>query len=292
MSKSLICVLALILGLGVFLFQGIYADEGKPKEETKKKEEAKKPSDLSLSDLAMEVQALRLLRMLSFSPTQLKQIDKVVKEAAMPARERKGKASAEYRKVLSNLRDALAQDEEESIDTLSDELDKLTESEKPELDDGIESTEAARKAVPDLLKQLRVTQYVAYVVMVADQVVDPADELKERLDKVRQLSLAEWKEQRSEIVDGVGKLLGGIDTKKVDAIREKVLAVLNQARTLKDEDYQQKKPELEKEIDDLTNDNGPGEIVKHIVELALADLLSNPRLASALEARKASMKEK
>jgi hypothetical protein len=240
----------------------------------------------------LEVQALRLMRMLNFSPTQLQQIEKVSKDSAMPPRERKGKASAEFRKILSNLRDALAQDEDETIDTLGDQLDQLSESEKPELDDSIASTEAARKAVPELLKQMKVTQYVAYVVLISDQVVDPADELKEKLDKVRQLSLAEWKEQRGEVADGVGKLLAGIDTKKVEKVREKVLAVLNQARTLKEEDYKKKRPDLEKEIDDLTTENGPGEIVKHIVELALADLLSNPRLAAAVEARKAMMKDK
>ena len=35
--------------------------------------------------------------------------------------------------------------------------------------------------------------------------------MKERLDKVRMLSLADWKEQRDEIADGVAKLLAGVE---------------------------------------------------------------------------------
>jgi len=86
------------------------------------------------------------------------------------------------------------------------------------------------------------SRFVAYVVLVADQVVDPADELKDRLDKVRQLTLAEWKEQRDEVADGIAKLLAGIDAKKTEKVREKVFAILNQARTLKEEDYAKKRP--------------------------------------------------
>jgi hypothetical protein len=293
MSRFLILLLAIILALACPLGPSpAHGDESPSKAEAGKNEETTKPSELSLGELAMEVQALRILRNLNFSPTQLKHLEKLAKDTSMPARQRKGKASAEYRKILSNLRDALAIEEEDSIDGLSDQLDQLNESEKAELDDAVEITEAAKKAVPELLKHLKVTQYVAYVVLVADQVVDPADELKDRLDKVRQLTLAEWKEQREEVADGVAKLLAGIDPKKTEKVREKVCAILNQARTLKEEDYAKKRPDLEKDIDELANENGPGEVVKHIVELALADLLSNPRLTTALEARKALAKDK
>jgi hypothetical protein len=287
MLKFLALILVTLLALGNAFTVPANTDEPLSKADAGKKEEAKKTPDLSLGELALEVQALRLLRTLNFSSDQFKQMEKLAKDAAMPARQRKGKASAEFRKLLSSLRDALAMEEEDSIDTLSEQLDQLNESEKPELDDGVESTEAARKAVPELLKHMKVTQYVAYVVLISDQVVDPADELKEKLGKVRQLTLAEWKEQRDEVGDGVAKLLAGIDTKKAEKVREKVLTVLNQARTLKDEEYEKKRPDLEKEIDDLVNEIGPGQIVKHLFELALADLLSNPRLPAALEARKA-----
>jgi hypothetical protein len=283
MLKFLLLAAAVFAGLGVAWMN---ANRSEKATNESKKEETAKSTDLSLGELALEMQALRLLRTLNLSPDQIKQLQKLVPETAMPSRERKGKASAEFRKVLLNLRDALAFDDEDSIDSLGEQLDQLNESEKPEIDDGVEVTEAARKAVPSVVKHLKVTQFVAYVTLVADQVVDPADEMKERLDKVRLLSLAEWKEQRDEIADGVAKLLAGVDTKKAEKTREQVIAILCQARTLSDEDYKKRRPNLEKEIDDLVEESGPTEIVKNIVQLALADLLSNPRLAAALDAHK------
>jgi len=283
MLKFLLLAAAVFTGLGVAWMNANLSDKAKNES---KKEETAKSTDLSLGELALEMQALRMIRTLNLSPDQIKQLQKLVHETAMPSRERKGKASPEFRKVLLNLRDALAFDDEDSIDSLGEQLDQLNESEKPEIDDGVEVTDAARKAVPSVVKHLKVTQFVAYVTLVADQVVDPADELKERLDKVRLLSLAEWKEQRDEIADGVAKLLAGVDTKRAEKTRDQVIAILCQARTLSEEDYKKKRPNLEKEIDDLVEETGPTEIVKNIVQLALADLLSNPRLAAALDAHK------
>ncbi|MFL5241162.1 MAG: hypothetical protein ACJ8FY_03560 [Gemmataceae bacterium] len=289
MLKILLIAMAFLAGLGVYW---TYVDRsGDAKNESRDKEENAKATSLSLGELALEVQALRMVRTLNFSPDQIKELQELASETAMPARLRKGKSSAELRKVLINLRDALAFDDEDAIDSQSDQLDQLSESEKPELDDAVEATEAARKAVPSVLKHLKVTQFVAYVSLVADQVVDPADEMKERLDKVRMLSLADWKEQRDEIADGVAKLLAGVDAKKVEKTRDQVVALLSRARTLSEEDYQKKLPDLQKEIDDLVQECGPTEIVKHIVELALADLLSNPRLGAALEAHKPPKKD-
>jgi hypothetical protein len=283
MLKFLLLAAAVFTGLGVAWMNANRTDKAKNES---KKEETAKSTDLSLGELALEMQALRMIRTLNLSPDQIKQLQKLVPETAMPSRERKGKASPEFRKVLLNLRDALAFDDEDSIDSLGEQLDQLNESEKPEIDDGVEVTEAARKAVPSVVKHLKVTQFVAYVTLVADQVVDPADELKERLDKVRLLSLAEWKEQRDEIADGVAKLLAGVDAKRAEKTHDQVIAILCQARTLSEEDYKKKQPNLEKEIDDLVEETGPSEIVKNIVQLALADLLSNPRLAAALDAHK------
>src|SRR5262249_51613702 len=153
------------------------------------------------AELNHEVAALRILYYLKTTPEQARAIQKFAKETASPAKPRKAKASANYRQLLADLRDALGEDEEERVTELEDKLDKLSRKEKPEFEEEVEITAAARKRAPEVLRLLKPSQVASYVGSYADDIGDPRDELLDALGVVRTWKLEEWKEQR----DTLGK---------------------------------------------------------------------------------------
>ena len=56
-------------------------------------------------------------------------------------------------------------------------------------------------------------------------------------------------------------------------------------RALKDDEFKKERPELEKTARQIVGEVGPLDVLRHAVERSLADLLSNPRLAAAIDAR-------
>jgi hypothetical protein len=248
-------------------------------------EDKKTPPETSVSDLSLEVQALRTLRALKITPEQRKLLGKLSKQTAQPERERTSKASKEYRQTLRELREALAGEDDDQIEALDEKLGQLTESEKPDLDDQVDITDAARKHAAELAHQLRTQQVASYIASVAEQTVDPRDHLVDLLDEVRKLDLAEWKEQKRELSEEIAKLVAGTDAKKNEAVQEKVLDLLSRARSMKAEDYKTQRADLEKTAQEIVGDIGPTDVLRNVLEWGLAELLSNPRLEAALNAR-------
>ena len=107
----------------------------------------------SLNDLSMEVAALQVLHDLRLTATQLQTVRRLAKETVPEESTREvAKASAEFRRTLMDMRDVLvADDDEERIDKLLEQLEELGQKEKPELDDAAEVTEEARRQAPQLV---------------------------------------------------------------------------------------------------------------------------------------------
>jgi hypothetical protein len=68
-------------------------------------------------------------------------------------------------------------------------------------------------------------------------------------------------------------------------VSDQVVQLLIQARALKDDEFKRERRDLEKSARQIVGEVGPMQILRHAVERALAELLSNPRLPTALEAR-------
>jgi hypothetical protein len=245
-----------------------------------------KPSTPSASDLAVEVAALRTLYGLKTTPEQMQLLKKLAPRTMEKARARKGTASKEYAEQLTELRNALVDaSDDDRIGDAEDTLDQLHESEKPDLDDGVEVTAAARQQVPELLRQLKASQLANYLGQVADDVADPLDRLTESLAKVRGLKGEEWKEKRDEVADEVARLVAGLDEDRAGKVNDAVVTLLTAAHGLADEEFKAQRPQLEEKARRIAGDVGPTEVLRHTVEHALAELLSNPRLTAAVEAR-------
>ncbi|HEV3117912.1 MAG TPA: hypothetical protein VGY58_12725 [Gemmataceae bacterium] len=239
-----------------------------------------RPGDLNA--LSLEVAALQTLHDLELSQAQLAAFIKLAHEAAPTAADgAEGKASPAYGKALGELRDALARGDDEQIATCRDKLDALHEKEEPELDLQVEVTDAARARALPALRILKAPQVAAFLASV--EVADPGDLLVDGLEQVRGLSEAEQKDETSRLAAEVSWLVAGRDEKAGAKVRDRVTALLEQASAAKDEAaFQKEHAALEREARAIAGPVDPLAVLARSLEHKMAELLSNPRLESAL----------
>jgi hypothetical protein len=266
--RSLVLVLSAVCG---FAPGGVPAQGGQP----------------SLNDLSMEVAALQVFREFRLTRPQLEALRKFAKDTVPePSAREAAKASSEFRRTLMDLRDALvADDDDERIEQLQEQLDDLREKEKPELDDSTEVTEEARRCAPQLLRLLSARQMACYLAVHAEEIPEPQERLLEALEKVRALDPKEWKAAREAVSDEVSRGVAGLDPDKVAQVNDKVVQLLIHARALKDEEFKTERPELEKTAREIVGNLTSLDVLRHVLAQDLAELLSNPRLVAAIDAR-------
>jgi hypothetical protein len=242
---------------------------------------------LPLADLSLEVAALQTLYTLQPTPEQMKALQEFARKTAQqPANRRAGKATDNYRDALAELRQALIEaTDDERVDELEDRVDKLRDEEKPTLDDAIEMTDKAVEAAPQVLRLFTARQVAAYAGAVADDIADPLETILDAAGKVRDMDDKQWKEFRTTTTETIGMLLGGVDAERSAAYRDKTLQLLIVVRGLSAAEFKQQRAGLEKKARAIVGDVGPLDVVRHYLEDRLAELLSNPRLSAALEAR-------
>jgi hypothetical protein len=246
----------------------------------------KKDAPVTLSHLSMEVTALQTIRNLDLTAKQLKTLRQWAKYTVPKAELRKeSKGSDKFRGALEEVHRALlANSDEKRIDELTDKLEAIREQEKPQLDDEVEITEEARKRAPEAVRLLGASQVAVYLA-VLEEIDDPREHLMEAITKVRDLSAEKWKELRSDIAATIGRLSAGLDSEKADRIGDEAVQLLIVVRSLSEAEFKTQKPELEKKAQKLFGEIGPFDVLRHIMEYTLAELLSNPRLAQAIDAQ-------
>ena len=237
--------------------------------------------------LSMEINALQVLHDLRLAPAQIDLVTKMVKETSQKMPERKArKVSDKMRKLYQDLRQGLLDADEDKINEAMADLDDLRNVEKTEIDDDFDLTDAARSKVQEVLNKLTPRQVAIYLSQFADEFPDPAEKLTEALDEARSRRGKDWTEYRDQVAGQVGWLVGGLDKAAEHKVRTAVVSVLDQANKLSEAEYKAKKKNLEKTIRDIVDATGPAEVMKNFMLRSLAELLSNPRTATALEARK------
>jgi hypothetical protein len=240
-----------------------------------------------LNELSLEVAALQALYDMQIRPDQLKALRELAQGAAsQPSGRRPGKASARFRDLLVKLHQALIDDsDDERIADLSERVERMRQSEKPALDDEVEVTDEAAEAAPRVLKLLSAAQVAAYAGALADEIGDPLAIVLDAVATARDMDDKRWKEFRTTTVEEVGMLLGGVDGTQSAAYRDKVLQLLIVVRGLSDEEFRRQRAGLEKKARAVVGDVGSFEVLRHYLENRLAELLANPRLSAAIDAR-------
>jgi hypothetical protein len=242
----------------------------------------------SIGELSMELAALQSIHRLKLEPLQLRKLQAIVGRIAdKNPKKSNGKASQEYRKAVESLIEAyLTVSDDDIIDRLQEDLDTLAENEKPELDDDFEMTAAAREAAPEFLKLLSARQMTSYLAgTYGDETPDPYEKLVEAIGQVRTLSSKEFRDQREEICDEIGRLAAGLDDEKANEVGEKALALLLRVRSMSDADFKSGRDQIRESARKIVGDVGPTEVLRRLMERELAQFLSNPRLAAAIDQR-------
>jgi hypothetical protein len=239
----------------------------------------------NVAELHAEITALQVLHHLKATPAQLKELATLAATTVpRPGPRKVIKVSDEYRKTLLALRTALVDGKSEEIVKLSNTLEDLREKEEPDLDDA-DITAEARKAAPGLLRQFSARQLVAYLGNSGDDFPDPTEQLMKGIEQSRELKGKDWREMRDNLAYQVGWLVGGIDEDAETKARDAATALLNKSAGLDAKQFKEQRAALEKEASDIVGKVTATEAIRHFLERTLAELLSNPRLLAALEAR-------
>jgi hypothetical protein len=243
-----------------------------------------KSDKVDLNDLSLEIAALQLIYQFEFTPSQLQALAKLAKNTAAPTERKPVKGSDKLRGLMLELRSALRKRDEAKIDELTDKVDELKEKEKVDLDDSVEPTHAARKAALEAARLLTTRQMLDYL-NVYDELPDPAVSVRDALKNGLKLKDKDWTSIRDEAAAEVAWLVAGFDKEREKKVSKQTVALLDKAHAWKEKELTDQQAELDRALQEIMGDVGPAEVLRHIVEHDLADLLANPQLPAAIEGK-------
>jgi tetratricopeptide (TPR) repeat protein len=272
-----------ILGLG--LFSG--ADAAQAQSKDGERVIAAPPADVNA--LSMEVSVLRTLYLLKAAPHHLERIKTQYKDCSMKPRKRDAAdVTPEYKKALIDLRAALIAGDEDRINDLSDQLEELAKDDEPDVDDAVDISDEARKLAPKLLNAFDANLIVGYLASYGKDFPVPFRMMVKamRVDgKGKKPTPEQWKEMRTAVANDVAWSVVGLDIKEQAKVRDEALKLLDRAYALNNEELVKQQAELRSAISKITSKAGTLDVIKHVIEQDLAEMISNPRLLAAVEAR-------
>lgn len=264
-----------------------------------------------VNDISLEVAALRTIYLLNAWPDHkndswkyhtnplwhnFREFAKDTAEA--PKKRTTANVSGNYKRALTQLRAAYITGEDDRIIDLTDQLDELGEDEEPELYDVVEVTEKAKKNAQLLSKKITPECIVSYLNSYGKDFPSPVNMIgKALMDRAPGGKILP--ETIGFVSKEVGLAIGGFEKEK--EVAEKVRKIMEKASTNNWPPEQCKKEwhikgdlrkEYNKAMTSSVKDFGnPYMALEHLMERDMAELLSNPRLIPAIEARLAYLKK-
>jgi len=281
--------LVLALGALIVLAVALVADSGSLAGAARADDKVIAAPPADVNALSMEVAVLRTLFLLKAAPHHLEKIRTQFKDGVMKPRKREvADAGPEYKKALTDLRAALIAGDEDRVNDLSDQLEELAKDDEPDVDDAVEISEEARKLAPKLLTAFDANLVVGYLASYGKDFPVPYRMMVKamRLDgKGKKPTAEQWKEVRTNVANDVAWSVAGLDLKEQAKIRDEALKLLDRAYGLSSDDMVKQQAELKAAIHKITGKATPLDVIKHVLEQDLAEMISNPRLLPAVEAR-------
>jgi hypothetical protein len=232
--------------------------------------------------LSLEVVALQTLHRLDLTTPQLEGLLRLSKgSAATLAAGGAQKVTPAFVKTLKALRNALAADDADAIDELKEKLHEIMDKDKIALDDRVPVSDAGRRGAPLVLRALTPAQVLAYVQILDEDDVDPLDMLEAALDRGKNADAATWKAIRDSAAAEAAWLLAGSDETRSRPVAKLLAGMLDQQRSA--QKAKSAAPDLEKQLQQLTAQVDPLQMVRHAMERELAEILSNPCLPAAIQ---------
>ncbi len=252
--------------------------------------------------LSQEIKAFHTLTEMEATVEQMKAMKEAAKDAADPhPTAAPAKISEKHLEALKALREALAkpisetatederQAHDEAISEAEDALSELTgeggAATGEDIDDHIETTATARAKAPAIVARLSPTQILTHFGNSEEGGPDPAQYLDDTLDTLRETEAKDVDTIVKDAADRAGMLLTGLEPEKSADLRKQISDILVGSKALSDDDFEKQKPELKKTLAKLSEGIDPFVILRHAMEHDIAEMLSNPRLTAALDAR-------
>jgi hypothetical protein len=240
----------------------------------------------NLNDVSMEVAVLQTLHDLELKSSQLTKLAKLARESAPKGENRvSAKTSAEFATALTNLHAAYVKGDEQRISECREKLDALIEKKQtPELDNSVVLTEEAKANASEALKLFNVRQTGMFLGTL--ELVDPAELLISAIPQVRRLKKDKDREEEiASVAEEVAWLIHGLEEDEASQkIKQKVTELLQRVGEKKDDsDDNNDRDSLEEEARQIMADVDHMQIIGHILEHGMAEMLSNPRLEAAIQ---------
>lgn len=278
----------LVVGLagGLLHVSGSAEAAGRPNRNDRNSKKPAAGPNAALNDLSMEVDALLTMHRFQLTAEQRTAFARWAGETMQkPSRRQAARASAEYRRALQELHAALVKGEDdESISELQESLEDAEDANEPDLDDDVEITPAGRRRAVEAFAMITPKQ-VARFLESQDDLDDVKDNLKRALDGAGKLSDTEWRELTADVVSELSGQLAGADLDRARVVAAKLAIWMRTVRSMSERERAQKRPELEKQISEILDSVPAAERRDNVARRALAELLSNPRLTAAIDAR-------
>src|SRR5262249_49362953 len=155
-----------------------------------------------------------------------------------------------------------------------EKLDGIMQKEEPELDDNIVITNEARNNATTALKLLDVRQIGSFLANL--ELTDPAELITSAFDSVRGLKDKEREEEAGTVAEEVAWLVDGADGDESEKTKDQVTALLQRAAAIKsDGDFQKQRKSLQDAAKQIIGDVDSLQVLDHIAEKGMAELLSN-----------------
>ena len=245
-----------------------------------------RPKGPPLSAVHLEVAALETLYRFQLTAQQMEALRRMAPDTLPKEKQREpGKGSDQLRRLLLDYREALIRGDEDRIIKLQEQVDDLLEAPQTDLDDEIEITSAARRVTAEVMKTINPRQLAAFLNALPEELPDPLERLLEALDLAGTAKDAEWKVLVEEIVDELSWQLGGVDAERSRFVGERIAQFLKLVRSLGPTQLGKQRAELEQAARQSVGTVPAAAVLHNVAEHALAELLSNPRLLAALDAR-------
>jgi hypothetical protein len=240
----------------------------------------------NLNDISMEIAALQTLRDLDLTQPQLDSLATLARESAPKNQTREpAKASPAIESAFKALHAALVRGDDAQISDCRQKLDDKMQEESPELDDNVVVTDEARHNAAEAVSLLNVRQ--AAVFLGTLDVADPAELLIAGFEQVRTLKEKELDDEIANVAEEIVWLIDGAEPEESSKTTDRVTALMKKASGFKsDSDFAKQRNSLENEARGIMADVTNVDVLSHSMEKGMAELLSNPRLDSAIKQQK------
>jgi len=189
----------------------------------------------------------------------------------------------DYQSALQAYCDAFQSGDDQKISDAQNRLEDIRDQQNIDPSIDIAITQQARQKAAAAVKLLSSSQIANYLSEHGDDVPDAADTIIDAIDQCRDATDADFESIRAEASSQAALLVAGLDPDAQRKVAGQVKDLLTKARQMSARAFKNREPNLDAQARKIATVDG-FLALRHWMEREMAELLSNPQLASALPA--------